>query len=166
MSNEILDERVGRLESGFSTLSTQVAVLGRDVNELKASQSKLESSNQAILHGIQDLKQSEASRPPPQNIKTILGTLAMTAGAISALGAGVWWFIASSPAVQGVSDRLRAVESNLDRTRSFVEKWTEDGRLYNTEKRATDAERRTNEIEHRVQRLESRGHWSVNVTPR
>ncbi len=106
MSQEIIEERVGKLETGFAGLRTEVAVLGRDVTDLK-------TQGAAVLSGINDLKTRDAARPPPTTWRNVAGTLAASAATLAGLAAFVWWFIAASPVIEGLREKDRELSQRL-----------------------------------------------------
>lgn len=103
MSYAGLEKRVGSLEDDVSKMRTDVAVLGRDVTDVK-------SGNTAILQAIQNLERRDASRPQPTNWKAVLLTAATIAAGIGSAATAVWWFIGTSPIVQDIDRRLTKLD--------------------------------------------------------
>lgn len=103
MSHVILEERVGALEGDVSRLRTDVAVLGRDVSDVKQQGS-------SILQAIQNLEKRDAARPPAPNWKAITGTSIAIAAGLGGVATAVWWFIAVSPVVQDLDRRLTKLD--------------------------------------------------------
>jgi hypothetical protein len=103
MSQAILEERVGALEGDVSRLRTDVAVLGRDVSDVK-------QQGTTILQAIQSLEKRDAARPPPTNVRAIVGTTVAIAAGLGGVATAVWWFIAVSPVVQDLDRRLTKLD--------------------------------------------------------
>lgn len=103
MSQQILEERVGALEGDVSRLRTDVAVLGRDVSDVKQQGS-------TILQAIQNLEKRDAARPPLTNWRAVAATAFGIAGGLGAIATSVWWFIAVSPVVQDLDRRLTKLD--------------------------------------------------------
>lgn len=103
MSYEALEKRVGLVEGDLGKLRTDVAVLGRDVSDVK-------TGNSAILTAIQDLQRREATRPQPTNWRAVVLTVITIAGGIGGAATAVWWFIGTSPVVQELDRRLTKLD--------------------------------------------------------
>jgi hypothetical protein len=103
MSNVALEERVGALEGDVSRLRTDVAVLGRDVHEVK-------QQGTTILQAIQGLERRDASRPPPTNWRAVAATTLAIAAGIGGTATSVWWFIETSPSVRELDKRLSRLD--------------------------------------------------------
>lgn len=103
MSQALLEERVGSLEGDVSRLRTDVAVLGRDVSDVKQQGS-------SILQAIQNLERRDATRPPPTNWRAVMLTAATIAAGIGGAATAVWWFIGTSPVVQALDRRLTKLD--------------------------------------------------------
>lgn len=95
MSQEIMEERVGRLEGKFADLRSEVAVLGRDVSDLK-------KQGDAVLGGIKDLQSRDAKRPEGMTLKSLAAACAGI-GTIALVG---WWLIEHAPAVTALRERI------------------------------------------------------------
>lgn len=108
MSQVILEERVGALEGDVSRLRTDVAVLGRDVSDIK-----LQSTT--ILTAITDLKTQNASRPAAPNYRAVGATTLAIAAGLGTVGTFVWWFIGASPAIEDLRQKIRDVTSEVRR---------------------------------------------------
>lgn len=103
MSQQILEERVGALEGDVSRLRTDVAVLGRDVSDVK-------QQGGTILQAIQNLEKRDASRPAPTNLKAVGLTAISIAAGLGGVATAVWWFIAVSPVVVDLERRLTKLD--------------------------------------------------------
>lgn len=103
MSQALIEERVGALEGDVSRLRTDVAILGRDVSDVKTQSDK-------ILDAIKGLEKSDQARPTPTNLKTVLMTTLAIAAGLGGVATAVWWFIAVSPVVQDMDRRLTKLD--------------------------------------------------------
>ncbi|MGL4397648.1 MAG: hypothetical protein ACRCS9_13995 [Hyphomicrobium sp.] len=96
MSNQILEERVGKLETGQARQEERLGRIETDVAKAAT--------------GIEKLLEREARRPEPVSFRHITATLATAAATIAALVTFVWWFVAVSPAVTSLEKRLDHAE--------------------------------------------------------
>jgi hypothetical protein len=99
----LLEDRVGHLEASTARLSTEVAVLSRDVSDVK-------TANQSILQGVNALREEGARRGEGLSWKTVVTTIVSTGSVIGMLSVFVWWFIASSPSVQNIERRVTRID--------------------------------------------------------
>lgn len=129
MTQQLLEERVGAVEGDVSKLRSEVAVLGRDVSGVKSDVNDVKNQGISILSVLQEMKIQDAARPQNTNWRTVLVTGAALFGSIGGIAAFVWWFVANSPAVQGVDKRVTRLDD------------PEVGKVYHLERRVDELER-------------------------
>lgn len=129
MTHQLLEERVGALEGDVSKLRSEVAVLGRDVSGVKSDVNEVKNQGVNILSVLQEMKVSDAARPQNTNWRTVFMTGIAIFGSIGGIATFVWWFVANSPAVQGVDKRVTRLDD------------PEVGKIYRMERQIEDLER-------------------------
>lgn len=92
MSQEVLEERVGKLETEQVRQGARLDELVRDVGKIGS--------------GVEKLLDREAKRPPALTWATIGGT----AAALVSIALVGWWLISSSPAIQDLRDRVSRLD--------------------------------------------------------
>lgn len=122
--NNILDDRVGRLEVGFAAMQTDMHVLKSDVGRMQSDLSKL-------TNGIERLLERESRRPEALSWGKVGATVTSTLGVMGALWFAVTWLVDhASVAHREISEkRFTVIEGKVDDATEFVKEWSRHGRL-------------------------------------
>jgi hypothetical protein len=122
MSDE-LARRLTHVETGHQELRGDFRLLGQQVHGLQAQVSKIDG-------GIEDIKGVLAKRGEPASWRAVAGTLLALGGGVGMIATFVWWFIATSPAIQSLDRRVTRLDD------------PELGRVHRLEERDEETRRR------------------------
>ena len=91
------------VEDRMHSVETELARQGTRLGHLETGMLK-------AVDGVEKRLERDARRPSPMNLPTVLTTLVAAAGTMGAIGAFVWWIVATSPAVQALDQRLTRLD--------------------------------------------------------
>jgi hypothetical protein len=100
VSQELYEERLGKVETGLAGVTADMRVLGHDVSAVKGELGK-------VAGGVEKLLEREGRRGEPVGFKAV----AATCGGLLAIALVGSWLIEHSPAVDEIKDRLNQLDN-------------------------------------------------------
>lgn len=157
-----LEHRTGKLERDLQDLANSTREMAGDLRVLTTEVSNTTQSVRTMTDALKQIVLTEAKRGDPISVKSFLGTMATGAGTIAALGAFVWWVIASSPIVMDLSNRLSKIDDPAMGRVAALERVVPENK-----KIVMDLEHRLSRLDDkeigRVARIEKELEWSTRV---